>query len=101
MMSLVVFFFIFILLWLFRGSWFCGLSSYIKFRKILLIISSNISFGSLSTFGTPSKNMLDHLLLSHLRRSASFPIFTPFILVWIISMDLYTGLLFPLLCSFC
>lgn len=94
-MSLSVVFFIFILIMFFRGSWIYDLFSFIKFRKFLLIISSNISCGSLPTFGTPSKNILDRLLLSHLLLAlAFFLFFSPFVSVCIISVDLSTGSLF-------
>lgn len=85
----------------FRDSWICGLLSFIKFRTFLLITSSYISYGSLPTSGTPSKNMLDHLLLSHLLVVLPLFLFSPFVSVWIISMDLSIGSFFPMLCSFC
>lgn len=89
--DLRVFFFIFILLFFSRDFWICGLLSFIKFRKFLLITASNISYGSLPTSGTPSKNMLDHLLLSHLLVVLPLFLFSPFVSVWIISMDLSIG----------
>lgn len=75
--------------------------SSIKFRKFLLIISSDIFCGSLPTLRL-NKNMLDHLLLSHfLFALPLFLLFSLFVSVWIISVDLSTGSLFPLLCLFC
>ena len=82
-----------------RASLMCGAISFISFGQFLLTVSTSVSsapFSSSYPTVTPTKYILDHLILSHISRTfysvlGFFPPFISFPLcgsVWIISIDL-------------